>query len=219
MRPCFGTWQGQFWGQSGDSARYRPETTGSTALSPSNSPPTQISTRGEFNSSRGCRGTFGSVGTAEATQIEADFTGTDCQLATFTGRIVLTKGMSIVSCSFRATARICRLRSCSISPMTFESSVTSNATPSIWMRPSRPYRLGSEWRRLSNLLDAFTVRRGLVTDRRTRTALSRPLRGTRVRARMVWSAFVKLARWSCVHIRRPHPRLASAGELESGSPD
>jgi hypothetical protein len=42
------------------------ETTGSTALSPSNSPPTQISTHAEFNSPRGCRGTFGSVGTAEA---------------------------------------------------------------------------------------------------------------------------------------------------------
>ena len=61
------------------------ETTGSTALSPGNSPPTQISTHGEFNSPRGCRGTFGSVGTAEATRIEADFTGTDCQLATFSG--------------------------------------------------------------------------------------------------------------------------------------
>jgi hypothetical protein len=36
------------------------ETTGSTALSPGNSPPTQISTHGEFNSPRGCRGTFGS---------------------------------------------------------------------------------------------------------------------------------------------------------------
>lgn len=34
---------------------------------------------------------FWSVGTAEATRIEADFTGTDCQLATFTGRVVLTK--------------------------------------------------------------------------------------------------------------------------------
>jgi hypothetical protein len=67
------------------------ETTGSTAVSPSNSPPTQISTHGEFNSPRGCRGTFGSVGTAEATRIEADFTGTDCQLATFSGRMVLTK--------------------------------------------------------------------------------------------------------------------------------
>ena len=38
------------------------DTTGSTALSPGNSPPTQISTHGEFNSPRGCRGTFGSVG-------------------------------------------------------------------------------------------------------------------------------------------------------------
>jgi hypothetical protein len=67
------------------------QTTGSTALSPGNSPPTQISTHGEFNSPRGCRGTFGSVGMAEATLIDADFTGTDCQLATFSGRMVLTK--------------------------------------------------------------------------------------------------------------------------------
>jgi hypothetical protein len=67
------------------------ETTGATALSPGNSPPTQISTHGEFNSPRGCRGTFGSVGDAQATRIEADFTGTDCQ-ATFTGRLTLTKG-------------------------------------------------------------------------------------------------------------------------------
>lgn len=68
------------------------DTTGSTAVSPGNSPPTQISTHGEFNSPRGCRGTFGSAGAAEATRIEADFTGTDCQLATFTGRVVLSKG-------------------------------------------------------------------------------------------------------------------------------
>ena len=66
------------------------ETSGSTALSPSNAPPTQISTHGEFNSPRGCRGTFGSVGDAQATRIEADFTGTDCPL-TFSGRVVLTK--------------------------------------------------------------------------------------------------------------------------------
>ena len=68
------------------------DTTGSTALSPGNTPPTQISTHGGFNSPRGCRGTFGSVGTAEATRIEADFTGTDCDLAAFTGRVVLSKG-------------------------------------------------------------------------------------------------------------------------------
>src|SRR6185436_11960475 len=67
-------------------------TTATTALTPSNMPPTQISTQGEFNSPRGCRGTFGSVGTAQATRIDADFTGTDCQLATFAGRVVLTKG-------------------------------------------------------------------------------------------------------------------------------
>ena len=66
------------------------ETTGTTALSPGGSPPTQISTHGEFDSPRGCRGTFGSVGDAQATRIEADFTGTDCPSA-FTGRVVLTK--------------------------------------------------------------------------------------------------------------------------------
>lgn len=68
------------------------DTSGTTALSPGNSPPTGISTHGEFNSPRGCRGTLGSVGIAEATRIEADFTGTDCQQATFSGRVVLTKG-------------------------------------------------------------------------------------------------------------------------------
>lgn len=66
-------------------------TTATTALSPANTPPTQISTQGEFDSPRGCRGTFGSVGMAEATRIEANFTGTDCQQATFIGRVVLTK--------------------------------------------------------------------------------------------------------------------------------
>ncbi len=66
-------------------------TTATTALTPGNTPPTRISTQGEFDSPRGCRGTFGSVGTAETTRIEADFTGTDCQPATFIGRVVLTK--------------------------------------------------------------------------------------------------------------------------------
>ena len=68
------------------------ETTGTTALTPANTPPTNISTHGEYSSSRGCRGTFGSVGNAQATRIEADFTGTDCLATTFTGRVVLTKG-------------------------------------------------------------------------------------------------------------------------------
>lgn len=67
------------------------ETTASTALTPGSTPPAQISTQGEFPSPRGCRGTFGSVGTAQATRIEANFTGTDCNAATFTGQLVLTK--------------------------------------------------------------------------------------------------------------------------------
>jgi hypothetical protein len=66
-------------------------TTATTAISPSNTPPTQISTQGTFTSPRGCRGTFGSVGTAQATRIEADFTGTDCDAAVFAGQLVLTK--------------------------------------------------------------------------------------------------------------------------------
>ena len=66
-------------------------TTATTAITPGNTPPAQISTQGEFDSPRGCRGTFGSVGTAEATRIDANFTGTDCQQATFIGRVVLTK--------------------------------------------------------------------------------------------------------------------------------
>jgi hypothetical protein len=66
-------------------------TMATTSLTPGNTPPAQISTQGEFTSPRGCRGTFGSVGTAQATRIEADFTGTDCLQATFVGQIVLTK--------------------------------------------------------------------------------------------------------------------------------
>lgn len=65
--------------------------TGTTTLVPQNVPPTQISTQGFYDSARGCRGTYGSSGTAEATRIEADFTGVDCNHTTFTGRIVLTK--------------------------------------------------------------------------------------------------------------------------------
>lgn len=66
-------------------------TSGTTTVTPGNTPPAQISTHGEFTSPRGCRGTFGSVGQAEATRIQADFTGTDCQAATFAGRVILTK--------------------------------------------------------------------------------------------------------------------------------
>lgn len=63
----------------------------STALAPGNTPPVHISTQGTYASPRGCQGTLGSAGTAEATRIEADFTGVDCQLMTFTGSVVLTK--------------------------------------------------------------------------------------------------------------------------------
>ena len=66
-------------------------TTVSTALTPGNTPPAHISTQGDYNSPRGCRGTLGSAGTADATRIDADFTGVDCNLATFTGHLVLNK--------------------------------------------------------------------------------------------------------------------------------
>jgi hypothetical protein len=66
-------------------------TIGTTALTPGNTAPAQISTLGQFTSPRGCMGTFGSAGTAQATRIEADFTGTDCQQTTFTGTVILTK--------------------------------------------------------------------------------------------------------------------------------
>ena len=67
-------------------------TIATTAIVPGNTPPAQISTQGDFSSPRGCRGTFSSFGMADATRIDADFHGTDCNLATFTGRVVLTKG-------------------------------------------------------------------------------------------------------------------------------
>jgi hypothetical protein len=63
---------------------------GTTAIVPGNMPPAQISTQGDYSSPRGCRGTFGSFGTAQARQIDADFTGVDCTV-TFTGRVTLTK--------------------------------------------------------------------------------------------------------------------------------
>jgi hypothetical protein len=67
-------------------------TMATTAIVPGNTPPAQISTQGDFNSPRGCRGSFSSFGMADAMRIDADFHGTDCNLATFTGRVVLTKG-------------------------------------------------------------------------------------------------------------------------------
>ena len=67
------------------------DTIATAALAPSNTPPAQISTQGDYNSPRGCRGTFGSFGTADAITIDADFKGADCNLVTFTGHVRLTK--------------------------------------------------------------------------------------------------------------------------------
>jgi hypothetical protein len=67
------------------------DTIATAALAPGNTPPAQISTQGDYSSPRGCRGTFGSFGAADATTIDADFNGADCNLVTFTGRVRLTK--------------------------------------------------------------------------------------------------------------------------------
>lgn len=66
-------------------------TTATAALIPSADPPAQISTQGDYASPRGCRGDFGSFGVAEARTIDASFDGVDCDLQTFTGRLLLTK--------------------------------------------------------------------------------------------------------------------------------
>ena len=60
-------------------------------IAPSANPPTQIGTEGNYSSPRGCRGVFGSFGTAEAARIEASFDGADCNDTTFYGRVTLTK--------------------------------------------------------------------------------------------------------------------------------
>ena len=64
--------------------------TSSTSMIPGNTPPAQISTQGEYDSPRGCRGSFGSSATAEARSIQGSFTGVDCPI-TFTGTVTLTK--------------------------------------------------------------------------------------------------------------------------------
>ena len=64
--------------------------TSSTSMIPGNTPPAQISTQGEYNSPRGCRGTFGSFATAEARSIQGSITGVDCPVP-FTGSVTLTK--------------------------------------------------------------------------------------------------------------------------------
>ena len=64
--------------------------TSSTSMIPGNTAPAQISTQGEYDSPRGCRGTFGSFATAEARSIQGSITGVDCPVP-FTGSVMLTK--------------------------------------------------------------------------------------------------------------------------------
>jgi hypothetical protein len=69
-------------------------TTVTSAITPSNTPPARISTQGDYPSPRGCTGSLLSVGTAEASRIDADFSGVDCatlEHSTFRGRVLLTK--------------------------------------------------------------------------------------------------------------------------------
>jgi hypothetical protein len=69
----------------------------SSAITPSSTPPARISTQGTYTSPRGCTGTLLSVGNAEATRIDADFSGVDCPSlarSTFTGHVTLTKAGS-----------------------------------------------------------------------------------------------------------------------------
>jgi hypothetical protein len=68
-----------------------------SAITPSNQPPARISTTGSYPSPRGCTGTMLSVGTADRTGIDADFSGVDCPSlaqSTFRGHVVLSKGGS-----------------------------------------------------------------------------------------------------------------------------
>ena len=65
-----------------------------SAVTPSNQPPARISTTGSYPSPRGCTGTMLSVGTADRTSIDADFSGVDCASlaqSTFRGHVVLSK--------------------------------------------------------------------------------------------------------------------------------
>jgi len=69
-------------------------TTVTSAITPGNTPPARISTQGSYPSPRGCTGSLLSIGMAEASRIDADFSGVDCatlEHSTFRGQVVLTK--------------------------------------------------------------------------------------------------------------------------------
>ena len=68
-----------------------------SAITPSNQPPARISTQGSYPSPRGCTGTLLSIGNADRTSIDADFSGVDCSSlaqSTFRGHVVLSKTSS-----------------------------------------------------------------------------------------------------------------------------
>src|SRR5256885_5453897 len=68
-----------------------------SAITPSNQPPARISTQGSYPSPRGCTGTMLSIGNADRTSIDADFSGVDCPSlaqSTFRGHVVLSKTSS-----------------------------------------------------------------------------------------------------------------------------
>jgi hypothetical protein len=69
-------------------------TTVTTAITPGNTPPARISTQGTYASPRGCTGTLLSVGTADPSRVDADFSGVDCSTlaqSTFRGHVVLSR--------------------------------------------------------------------------------------------------------------------------------
>ena len=69
-------------------------TTVTAAITPSNTPPARISSQGDYASPRGCTGSLLSVGTADVTRIDANFSGVDCPSlahSTFAGSVTLTK--------------------------------------------------------------------------------------------------------------------------------
>jgi hypothetical protein len=69
-------------------------TTVTSAITPSNTPPARISTQGDYVSPRGCTGSLLSVGTVDATRLDAAFSGVDCPTvphSTFRGHALLTK--------------------------------------------------------------------------------------------------------------------------------
>jgi len=70
-------------------------TTTSSVITPSPEPPGRIGTSGTYPSPRGCRGDFTSIGDVQATTIDANFVGVDCDQGAgrvgFEGRVRLTK--------------------------------------------------------------------------------------------------------------------------------